>query len=250
MKASDTKKIESKEKVHINSNTKEEEGEKEGWFRPWTSRAILWLLLATALMMALEFPFVFFFDTNLTNVGFMYVYFWMLPQAIILYFVAFKLRVQWSSTFILGMIATIGAPIDYYFDWVVQQNLIAPIFSILYIPLYIITGLSADISLMKLRPLSKPARASLISSTMLALITLGTTAFAAISFYPSNTNAILSSSAWLKVGMQFLIPYAIATGALGGYLGFCMARDFVYSKNQRTQKENGKNNDGAYTSKA
>jgi hypothetical protein len=149
------------------------------WYISWNRKALLWTLLAFAAMMAIQFPFIFFFDTELTNVGFMYVYFWMLPQAIILYFLAFKLRVSWIFTFILGLTGIVGAPIDYYFEVVLQQDLIAPIFAFMYIPLFTIMGLSADISLMKLHPEKRPIRASVISSSILAATVLGTIAFAA-----------------------------------------------------------------------
>ena len=142
---------------------------------------------------------------------------WALPEAAIIYFVAFRLRLRWSSTFIIGLAGIIGAPIDYYYEWIVVQNLSAPIFAFMYIPLFIIRGLCADISLMTLLPKLKPLRATLISSLIFTAIVLFTTVFADFFFYPSP-------GLFLSVG-NFLIPYSLATGVIGGYLGFSIARD-------------------------
>ena len=50
-------------------------------------------LVAFAAIMTVQFHFIFFFDTYLTNIGLLYVYFSMLWQAIIFYFLAYKLGV-------------------------------------------------------------------------------------------------------------------------------------------------------------
>ena len=198
-----------------------------GWqFSSWTRRDLLMVLIAFAVMMILQFPFTFFFDTILTDIGFLYAYFWALPQAAILYFVAFRLRVRWTSTMIIGLMGIVGAPVDYYFDWVVQRNLIAPIYALGYIPLFIIMGLSADISLMKLHPEKKPLRASLISSLVFTTTVLLAFVIATLFFYPvSHGGASTFDVPWISMG-TFLIPYSLATGTLGGYLGFTIARDF------------------------
>jgi len=190
-----------------------------GWqLKPWTRRDLLMVLVAFAVMMILQFPFTFFFDTILTDIGFLYIYFWALPQAAILYFVAFRLRVRWTSTLIVGLMGIIGAPVEYYFDWVVQQNLVAPVYALGYIPLFVIMGLSADVSLVKLHPEKRPLRATLISSFVFTATALLALAFATFFFYPTL------DAPWINMG-SFLIPYSLATGTLGGYLGFCIARD-------------------------
>lgn len=188
-------------------------------FSSWTRRDLLMVLIAFAVMMILQFPFTFFFDTILTDIGFLYVYFWALPQAAILYFVAFRLRVRWTSTLIVSLMGIIGAPVEYYFDWVVQQNLVAPVYALGYIPLFIIMGLSADVSLMILHPEKKPLRAALISSFVFTATVLLALAFATFVFYPTL------DAPWINMG-NFLIPYSLATGTLGGYLGFTISRDF------------------------
>jgi len=174
------------------------------------------VLIAFAVMMILQFPFTFFFDTVLTDIGFLYAYFWALPQAAILYFVAFRLHVRWTSTVIVGLMGIIGAPVDYYFDWVVQQNLIAPLHALGYIPLFIIMGLSADVSLMTLHPEKKPLRAALISSFVFTATVLLAFVFATFVFYPTI------DAPWINMG-TFLVPYSLATGTLGGYLGFSIS---------------------------
>ena len=187
---------------------------------------MLWVLLAFAIMMVLQFPFIFFFDTMLTDIGFLYLYFFALPQAAILYFTAFRLRVRWTSTVMLGINGIIGAPVDYYFDWVVQQNLISPVYAFMWTPLYIITGMVADISLMKLHPERKPIRASLISAFMFTAAVIATTVFATYFFYPQPLTLDVP---WIKEG-SFLLPYSLATGAMGGYLGHTIARDMEGSQ--------------------
>jgi hypothetical protein len=187
---------------------------------------LLWVLLAFGIMMVLQFPFIFFFDTMLTDIGFLYLYFFALPQAIILYFTAFRLRVRWTSTVMLGINGLIGAPVDYYFDWVVQQNLISPIYAFMWTPLYIITGMAADISLMKLHPERWPIRASLISAFMFTAAVIATTVFATYSFYPQPLTLDVP---WIREG-NFLLPYPLVTGAMGGYLGYTIARDVEASQ--------------------
>jgi hypothetical protein len=190
-----------------------------GWrFSSWTHRDLLIVLIVFAVTMTLQFPFTFFFDTVLTDIGFLYAYFWTLPQATILYFVAFKLRVRWTSTLIVGVMGVIGAPVDYYFDWVIQKNLIAPLYALGYVPLFIIMGLSADVSLMKLHPEKKPLRAALISSFVFTATVLIAFAFATFVFYPTL------DAPWINMG-TFLIPYALTTGTLGGYLGFSINKE-------------------------
>ena len=187
------------------------------WFSRWTRKTLQWIFLAFIVYVTLKWPFIWFFDTMLTEIGFLYVYMWSLPEAAILYFVAFRLRVRWTSTFIIGLAGIIGAPIDFYYEWVIQSNLNAPIFAFMYIPLFLIRGLSADISLMMLYPERNPLRTSLVSSFIFTVIVLSTTVFAEFFFYPSP-------GLFLSVG-SFLIPYCLATGTIGGYLGFTIARD-------------------------
>jgi hypothetical protein len=181
----------------------------------------MWVLVVFLTMFVLEIPYVFFFDTVLTNIGFLYVYMWALPQAMILYFVAFKLRVHWTSTVLVGLQGVVGAPIEYYFEWVVQKNLIAPVFAAMWIPLYVIMGLSADVSFKALHPQRTPIRAAAISAFVFTVVVIVGTIFATYVFYPTPLTLDVP---WIRVG-GFLIPYALATGALGGYLGFCIARD-------------------------
>jgi hypothetical protein len=107
--------------------------------------------------------------------------------------------------------------------------------SFLYITLFLATGLAADISLMKLHPGRRPIRASIVSSFIFATTVLVTTGIAALFFYPdpssflsgegSRTIHVIINAAWVKMGTDFLIPYSIITGALGGYLGYSIARD-------------------------
>jgi len=119
----------------------------------------------------------------------------------------------------------IGTPIDYYFEWVLQRNLIAPVFALGYIPLFIVMGLSADISFMKLHPEEKPLGASLVSSFIFTATVLLAFVFATFFFYPvSHGGAPTLDAPWINMGI-FLIPYSLATGTLGGYLGFCIAKD-------------------------
>jgi hypothetical protein len=172
-------------------------------------------------MMVLQFPFVFFFDTMLTHIGFLYVYFWALPQAIILYFTAFKLRVRWAITLMLIINGIVGAPVDYYFEWVVQKNLISPVYAFMWIPLYAVTGLIADVTLMRLRPDQKPIKASLVSAFVFTVAVIATTIFATYFFYPTPLTLDVP---WIKQG-GFLLPYSLATGTIGGYLGYALARD-------------------------
>ncbi len=200
-------------------------------FSSWKRRDLLMVLIAFAIMMILQFPFTFFFDTVLTDIGFLYIYFWALPQAAILYFVTFRLRIRWTSTLIIGLMGIIGAPVDYYFDWVVQQNLIAPLYALGYIPLFIIMGLSADVSLIKLHPEKKPRRAALISSFVFNATVLLEFAIATFVFYPTV------DAPWINMG-SFLIPFSLATGTLGGYLGFSITREFeeIPAKRSRCRK--------------
>ena len=198
---------------------------KSTWFSSWTRKDLLIVLTAFVTMLVLQFPFTFFFDTTLTNIGFLYSYFWALPQAAILYFVAFRLRVRWTATAIVGLMGIIGAPIDYYFEWVVQRNLIAPVYAAGYIPLFIIMGLSADISLMKLQPEKRPLKASLVSSFVLTATVLLAFVFATLFFYPVSHGGVPTLDApWINMG-TFLIPFALATGTLGGYLGFSINKE-------------------------
>jgi hypothetical protein len=191
------------------------------WFSPWTCRSALWAAAAFLIMSGLEFPFVFFFDTMLTDIGFTYVYFWALPQALVLYFISFKLRTRWTSTILVGLMGVIGAPVDYYFEWVAESNLLSPICAFLYIPLYLIAGLSADVSLTLLHPEKRPIRAAWISALVFTFTVIVTTVAATYLFYPSQ------GSIWAALPAHgvFLIPYALVTGMIGGYLGMCLARD-------------------------
>ncbi len=188
----------------------------------WTRVTVLWVLVALVLLMALTFPFTFFFDVHLTPFGFMYSYFWAFPQAAIVYAVGFRLRAPWTSTVLMGVQGILGAPVDYYFDWVVQRNLIEGWYAALYIPLFLAVGLIADLSLAYLRPDRFPVRASLLSAFLFTGATLGAWILASVLLYPWNGSF---DGTWLQYG-YFLIPYALATGALGGYVGYGFARDF------------------------
>jgi hypothetical protein len=177
-------------------------------------------------MLMLEFPFVFFFDTMLTHIGFLYTYFWALPQAVILYFVAFRLRIPWAITFMMLITGLVGAPVDYYFDWIVQRNLVAPIYAFMWIPLYGMTGLVADVTLMRLHPERAPVKASIVSAFAFTSAVIATTILGTYVFYLTG---LTLNVPWLNQGF-FLLPYCLITGATGGYLGCNLARDIqVYS---------------------
>lgn len=191
------------------------------WGIPWTGQMALAITLAFAAMFLLEFPFIFFFDARLTHNGFMYVYFWALPQAVILYFVAFRLRVPWTATVLMGLSGIIGALVDYYFEWVMAKVLLSPVYAFAYIPLYLLVGLVADVSLMLLRPQQQPLRAALLSSFVFTASVLTTTIFATFVFYPVLARI---QDTWLGYA-GFLVPYALITGTMGGYLGFSIATD-------------------------
>ncbi len=191
------------------------------WHAPWTRHTLPWIVLAFLAMSVLEYPFVIFFDTVLTHLGFTYVYFWALPQALILYLLAFKLRLRWNATVLVGLLGVIGAPIDYYFEWVVQQNLLSPLYALLYIPLYALAGLTADVSLRWLHPEARPRRAAWLSACIFTAAVLATTSVATFLFYPAPQTL---QDTWLGNGV-FLVPYALLTGGIGGYLGFSLAGD-------------------------
>lgn len=190
------------------------------WYAPWTFRSLGWILAAFLLMTVLTFPFTYFFDTMLTKLGFLYSYFWALPQAIIVYYVAFRFRLRWSSTVLLGLQGALGAPVDYYLDWILEKNLLHPLYAALYIPLFLAVGVAADVSLRRLRPDLKPGRSSMFSAVVFTGAVLALWMVATIFFYPY---AGIEGS-WLGFG-YFLIPYALLTGSLGGFLGFCFSRD-------------------------
>jgi len=74
-----------------------------------------------------------------------------------------------------------------------------------------------------------PIQVSVISSFVLDLTVIGTIAFSAFFFFPlqsplsskEDNNGIIASAAsvpWVEAGMGFLIPYPLATGALGDHL--------------------------------
>ena len=127
----------------------------------------------------------------------------------------------WTSTVILSINGIIGAPVDYYFDWVVQKNLINPVYAFMWIPLYVITGLVADITLMKLHPDQNPMTASFLSAFMFTAAVIATNVFATYTFYATP---LTLNVPWIKEGI-FLLPYSLATGAMGGYLGCAINRD-------------------------
>lgn len=187
----------------------------------WTRGTILWVLVAFVLLMILTFPFTFFFDVHLTPFGFMYSYFWAFPQAAILYAVAFRLRAPWTSTVLMGAQGIVGAPIDYYFDWVAQRNLVEGWYAVLYIPLFLAVGLVADLTLRFLQPERFPVRASVLSALLFTAATLAGWVLATVALYRWGGSF---ADTWLGYG-YFLIPYALATGALGGYVGHGIARD-------------------------
>ena len=175
-------------------------------------------------MTILEFPSTHFFDTDLIPYGFMYAYFWALPQAVIVYFVAFRLRARWSATVLLGLQEIVGAPIDYCLDWVVQRNLLRPSFALLYVPLFFLVGAAAHVTLRMLRPEPRPVRASAVSAHVFTATVLAMWTLATVSFYPWPGTL---EGSWLRYA-HFLGPDALATGALGGSLGFSLARERLH----------------------
>jgi hypothetical protein len=92
--------------------------------------------------------------------------------------------------------------------------------------MHIITGMVADISLMKLHPERKPIRASLISALMFTAAVIATTVFATYFFCPQPLTLDVP---WI-MEEHFLLPYSLATGAMGGYLGRTIARDIEASQ--------------------
>lgn len=187
----------------------------------WTKRSFFWVLLAFIIIATIRFPFVFLFDTILTKIGNFYVYIWAFPEALFLYYTAFKLKIKWTSTTILGIEGIVGIPIDYYFEWIVDRNLVSPWCAVDWGIFFIIMGISADISLILLYHKNTNGLSAIFSSliftmTVILLTYLGNTLFYSINLYyfmyPFAPN-------WNTVAPIF-VPYALVTGMLGGYLGY------------------------------
>ncbi|MFX1451036.1 MAG: hypothetical protein ACFFCM_09350 [Promethearchaeota archaeon] len=187
----------------------------------WTKKSILIVLLIFLFVCTIRFPFIFLFDLVFTKIGNFYVYIWALPEALILYFTALRLRIKWTSTMILGIQGIIGIPIDYYYEWVEVRNLISPWFAVAWGICFILMGLSADISLILTYFENKKARSVCFSSlfftaTVLLLTYLGNSLFYNINIFYLP---YIIGPDWNAVAPLF-IPYTLATGILGGYLGF------------------------------
>ncbi len=83
-----------------------------GWqFRSWTRRDILMVLIAFAVMMILQFPFTFFLDTVLTDIRFLYAYFWAFPHGSNTLFCIIQASHSLATSYsILGLMGTNWSP--------------------------------------------------------------------------------------------------------------------------------------------
>jgi len=191
-----------------------------GWYRRWTKQAFGWTLLAVLALFCLIGVFTVFFDIVLLKIGCIYVYFAMFLETLLLYFTYARLRVKGLGVILFGITGAVGIPMDLYFEWIAERNLSSPSGAVGWFIAFFLMGLSADLSLWLLRPEENEGTAMTVSATIFSETVIVVNTIALGLFY--------TNPGWprdfLKFG-YFLIPYAIITGALGGYIGWHLADD-------------------------
>ncbi len=193
----------------------------EKWFQQWTWQTFGWACLCFLLIGCITGLFTFLFDVLLfeNQMGYGYHYFVLIFQSLILYFFYTKLKVNWLGVFSFGINGIIGIGIELWLEYYVNPVLKSPWAAIGWGGIYVIYGLSADLSMFLVKRLKYEVLAIVISSVIFSIVTILVSIIPLEFFYisvPGVTKDFLTY--W-----YFLIPFAVVQSAIGAFTGFNLA---------------------------
>ncbi|NHJ86276.1 MAG: hypothetical protein FK734_12505 [Asgard group archaeon] len=192
-------------------------------FKRWTWKTVGWATLCFVVIGILTFFFSFAFDVYLfdNKMGYYYSYFALLFYTLILYLFYEKFGVNWFGLFAFGLNGLIGIPVEYYFEWQMNQSLKSPWFAVAWGAIYIMYGLAADLIYWAFKMQKNNLLTVTISSVIFSLLFILFSFLALKTFYvpvePSD-GAIGYMTYW-----YFMIPFALIEGVIGAYAGMQIA---------------------------
>ncbi|MHA2358523.1 MAG: hypothetical protein ACXABK_07125, partial [Candidatus Heimdallarchaeaceae archaeon] len=150
----------------------------DSWFGSWTWKTVGWASICFLLIACVNGLMSYLFDVVLfeTQLVYVYHYFSIVFYTLILYFFYVKFKTNWFGIFSFGISGLIGIPIELWLEFYRTPSLKSPWGAVGWGLIYILYGLSADLSLLLLKTMKNETIAillsSLIFSTFIILITI------------------------------------------------------------------------------
>ncbi len=198
------------------------------WYKPWNKRSLGLNMVGFMLVAIITAIFTVFFDIVMIRIGYIYLYFVMIFLMMITYFFLIKLKTKGTATFIFGMNGIIGIPIELVIEWQIENTLISPWSAIFWALIYIMYGLSIDISLWLSKPAKNEIKAVLVSGLISSISIILLSILALCTFYKSSLT-VPGVDDFLTYS-YFLIPYSIIQGVMGAFIGWYIAKYFLERK--------------------
>ena len=120
------------------------------------------------------------------------------------------------------LLATVGAAMDYYGDWVYTKNLISPWAALGWTPVFPGFGLAADLAYRFAPAVRSPRRRSIFTGVVFGLAFYLLVLFALSVYYPH------SDEKWhlwyFTHGVYFTLPWMLVNGGFAGYAAYAITR--------------------------
>ncbi|MFW9828112.1 MAG: hypothetical protein ACFFEY_10995 [Candidatus Thorarchaeota archaeon] len=204
------------------------------WYKPWNKRSLGLNMVGFMLIAIITAMFTVFFDIVMIGIGYIYLYFVMIFLMMITYFFIVKLKTKCTATFIFGMNGIIGIPIELAIEWQIENTLISPWSAIFWALIYIMYGLSIDISLWLSKPAKNEIKAVLISGLISSISIILLSILALCTSYKSSL--LVPDIDDFLTYAYFLIPYSIMQGIMGAFIGWYTAKYYLKRKNYNKNK--------------
>ena len=194
------------------------------WFNQWTWKTAGWASICFLLIACITGLFTFFFDVLLfeNKMGYGYFYFILIFYTIILYSFYVRFKANWFGLFAFGLNGLIGIPIELWLEYYTNPVLKSPWAAVGWFLIYVLYGLSADLSMFLVKVMKNESKAILLSSLIFSALAIALSIIPLVWFYvpePAVEGARTFLTYW-----YFLIPFALIQGVIGAYAGMNLAK--------------------------
>ena len=192
------------------------------WFQKWTWKTVGWASVCFLIIAGVSGLFSLLFDVWLfeNQMGYVYIYFCLIFFTLSLYFFYMRFKTNWFGVFAFGINGFIGIGIELWLEYYRNPVLKSPWGAVGWGAIYVLYGLSADLSMFLVKKMNNETLALILSSIIFSVLLIVLSIIPLKLFYiPSPGVSKDFLTYW-----YFLIPYGIIQGAIGAYAGLTLGK--------------------------